>query len=148
MCDSEEQKGSEVFERWVHEDNLINHRLTWLLTSQAFIFSAYGLALKFGGEDICCESNKFHYVLKAISTLGLVTSTLILIGICAAAYVVYKLWKNDPLKKEESSDKKGHELYTEVANGFVLIGGLSPPILLPFCFIFSWVYITLKSGCY
>ena len=29
-------------ERWWHEDALINHRLTWLLTAQIALFAGYG----------------------------------------------------------------------------------------------------------
>lgn len=148
MCDQEKQKRSEVFERWIHEDNFINHRLTWLLTSQAIIFSAYGLVLKFGGEDICCESNKFHYVLNVIPVPGIVTSILILLGISAAAYVIFKFWQNDPEKNQESSNENSHELYTEVVNKFTLSGGLVPPLLLPLCFTLAWGYIVFKTECY
>jgi hypothetical protein len=33
-------------EKWVHEDELVNHRVTWLLTSQAFALSAFGILVK------------------------------------------------------------------------------------------------------
>ena len=29
-------------DRWWHEDNLINHRLNWLLTAQIALFAGYG----------------------------------------------------------------------------------------------------------
>lgn len=29
-------------EQWTHEDNLINHRLMWLILSQGLLFTAYG----------------------------------------------------------------------------------------------------------
>lgn len=29
-------------EQWTHEDNLVNHRLMWLLLSQGLLFTAYG----------------------------------------------------------------------------------------------------------
>jgi len=35
-------------EQWVHEDNLINHRMTWLILSNGLLLTAYGLLLKDG----------------------------------------------------------------------------------------------------
>jgi hypothetical protein len=32
--------------KWVHEDNLINQRVTWLLTMQAFLLTSYGVLAK------------------------------------------------------------------------------------------------------
>lgn len=29
-------------EQWTHEDNLVNHRLMWLILSQGLLFTAYG----------------------------------------------------------------------------------------------------------
>ena len=29
-------------EQWTHEDNLINHRLMWLILSEGLLFTAYG----------------------------------------------------------------------------------------------------------
>lgn len=32
-------------DKWVHEDNVVNHRLTWLIVSQAMLMAAYGWSL-------------------------------------------------------------------------------------------------------
>lgn len=29
-------------EQWAHEDNLVNHRLMWLILSQGLLFTAFG----------------------------------------------------------------------------------------------------------
>ena len=34
---------AEARERWVHEDILINHRLTWLGVTQGLLFYSFGL---------------------------------------------------------------------------------------------------------
>lgn len=33
-------------EKWTHEDDLINHRITWLFVSQTLLFAGYGLLLQ------------------------------------------------------------------------------------------------------
>ena len=65
----------EPHELWHHEDTLINHRLTWLLTSQSLIFVAYGWAL---------NSENGIKITKTIIKVGLFTSSLIFIGLLAA----------------------------------------------------------------
>jgi hypothetical protein len=37
---------SDLRSKWVHEDHLVNHRVTWLLTSQAFFITAFGVLAK------------------------------------------------------------------------------------------------------
>ena len=39
---SEIEKEKLARDRWWHEDNLINHRLNWLLTAQIALFAGYG----------------------------------------------------------------------------------------------------------
>lgn len=34
-----------IREKWIHEDNVINHRLSWLIVSQAMLLAAYGWSL-------------------------------------------------------------------------------------------------------
>ena len=33
-------------EQWTHEDNLINHRMTWLILSNGLLLTAYGVIVK------------------------------------------------------------------------------------------------------
>ena len=33
-------------EKWLHEDDLVNHRVTWLLTSQALLLGVFGILTK------------------------------------------------------------------------------------------------------
>ena len=35
----------------VHEDNLINHRSTWIYMIQSFLVASYGFAIKLEGSD-------------------------------------------------------------------------------------------------
>jgi hypothetical protein len=37
---------ADLREKWKHEDNLVNHRVTWLLNTQAFSLTAYGVLAK------------------------------------------------------------------------------------------------------
>jgi hypothetical protein len=41
---------ADLREKWKHEDELINQRVTWLLNSQAFLLSSFGVLAKFRVE--------------------------------------------------------------------------------------------------
>jgi uncharacterized membrane protein YciS (DUF1049 family) len=61
-----------------HEDELINHRLTWLLTSQTILFAAYSLVI---------SSDNAERLAKLINTIffvGFTVTAIILVGILAA----------------------------------------------------------------
>jgi len=67
-----------------HEDSLINHRMTWLLTFQAFLFGAYGFSLgaentarqiqALGSIDLIREARIGFALMTFCSTLALMFS--------------------------------------------------------------------------
>jgi hypothetical protein len=42
---------ADLREKWKHEDDLINQRVTWLLTSQGFLLTAFGVIAKLRLEE-------------------------------------------------------------------------------------------------
>jgi hypothetical protein len=64
-------------EQWVHEDNLVHHRMSWLLVSQGLLFTAYGTQ---GGHAAAASS----WLLLAFPFFGAVIAALIGVGIYAA----------------------------------------------------------------
>ncbi|MGC4094899.1 MAG: hypothetical protein QM756_44675 [Polyangiaceae bacterium] len=78
----------ELREKWVHEDHLINHRLTWLLTSQTILLGAYGLVNQRLSDWFFCptESQLKHtvFLLNVIPWVGIAVSGFLLLGLVAA----------------------------------------------------------------
>ncbi len=61
-------------EQWTHEDNLINHRLMWLILSQGLLFTAYGTL----------NVDKHRWLVFGFPVFGMVVSAVIGVSIYAA----------------------------------------------------------------
>lgn len=61
-------------EQWTHEDNLINHRLMWLILSQGLLFTAYGTL----------TTAKLHWLVFGFPFFGMAVAAVIGISIYAA----------------------------------------------------------------
>lgn len=116
-----ETKYDRVRSSWVHEDALINHRLTWLLASQSLLFAGYSVLL-----EICTATERIERLIWWIPLLGIVTSLLLLVSITAA---IAAMWC---LRREY------HDLRLDV-NRATTIAGFVAPISLPVVFVFAWV---------
>ena len=61
-------------EQWTHEDNLVNHRLMWLILSEGLLFTAYGTV----------SSAKLHWLVFGFPFFGIAVAALIGVGIFTA----------------------------------------------------------------
>ncbi|MEY4752190.1 MAG: hypothetical protein RIQ60_4404 [Pseudomonadota bacterium] len=61
-------------EQWTHEDNLVNHRLMWLILSQGLLFTAYGTL----------TTAKLHWLVFGFPFFGMVVAGVIGVSIYAA----------------------------------------------------------------
>lgn len=120
MCNSSQY--DRLREKWVHEDEVINHRLTWLLVSQTILFAGYGALLRMPEKAMHAE--KINDLIVAVPRFGIVTSVLILVSILAATATMYHL--------------KGKNACVE-AYGTVTIFGLAASLGLPVVFVLAWV---------
>lgn len=113
-------------EKWVHEDLLINHRLTWLLASQTLLFAAYGVVLGIEAKGILFQ--KIPKIINTISFLGFGTAVLLLFSIASACLALHHL-------------RTASEFQLVVTNG-THWGGLIAPICLPISFMVAWAYLS------
>lgn len=61
-------------EQWTHEDNLVNHRLMWLILSEGLLFTAYGTL----------STAKLHWLVFGFPFFGMVVAAVIGVSIYAA----------------------------------------------------------------
>ena len=61
-------------EQWTHEENLVNHRLMWLLLSQGLLFTAYGTL----------STAKLHWLVIGFPFFGMVVAAVIGVSAYAA----------------------------------------------------------------
>lgn len=91
-------------ERWWHEDELVNQRTTWLLTTQGVLGTAYAFVLYRIAEvrysleipakfDVCPYIHKLSVFSNFLAAIGIGSSTMSLLGIIAACLAQHALRK-------------------------------------------------------
>src|SRR5262245_22268936 len=61
-------------EQWTHEDNLVNHRLMWLIHSEGLLFTAYGTL----------STSHLHWLVFGFPFFGMAVAAVIGVSIYAA----------------------------------------------------------------
>lgn len=112
------------------EDELMSHRLGWLLTSQIVLFAAYGILLK---ENVPSGNNK--RLIDVIEALGLTIASLIFMGIMAAIIASYILYRKVNNEITNLSDEK----QTLGVHPVLTIIGWFTAVLIPEIFIIGWI---------
>ena len=109
-----------------HEDNVINHRLTWLLTGQPLLFLAYVNAsvAPIPKNDQLLPAHAG--MLKWIPVVGIVMSLAVFVGVIGAARAMWVL-----RSRRDSGRVAG-------VTGLTTIVGLAPPFAIPLILICAW----------
>jgi hypothetical protein len=114
-----------------NESDLINHRLTWVVTLNGFLFATLGFAWKDGKQ-----------LLPIIAILGMATSLSILFPLGAAQLAIdglVKAWDENKPLDYQGPDIIGHRTKKTFphANKTIIYAGL-PWFLLPILLIIAW----------
>lgn len=147
----------------IHEDTLINYRLSWLLTIQGLLFAAYGLAIRSleGKNSDLSEKNpdllrenldllgeNLDLLISALKWLGLLTSVLCFTGIFAAVLAIKKLSKTYEKSKDHSRVSPLIKVLPKVTGGSSEIAstlGYSPLPIPVLFFVIWWILIGYPS---
>lgn len=105
-------------DHWKQEDELINHRVSWLGVTQGLLFAAYGLS---GTADIR----------GLLAWAGLLTSALAFFGLCAALLAMHFIHQDGP------SDEKRHF----GVRHFTTVAGWAAAAGIPLVFFVIWLLI-------
>src|ERR1700757_3624121 len=75
-----------------HEDNLVSQRLSWLLGSQSFLFTAYAISLN-GPVQLHAKSYESTVTLLVLllPLVAILSSLLIWMAVVAGVWMMYKL---------------------------------------------------------
>ncbi|MEM1222516.1 MAG: hypothetical protein AAGH40_07105 [Verrucomicrobiota bacterium] len=111
-------------DKWVHEDQLINHRLTWLIASQSLLFAGYGLLVQ---KEPTKRTPEISELLVCFPWLGTLTSAAILLGILGAMSAMVFIAGN------ADQDPDIHWITTGL--------GWLAAVSLPTIFLVSWITI-------
>ncbi len=136
MC-SDKEAYDMYKEQLSREDNLINNRLSWMLTIQGLLFAALSiLTKKNDGVQALFETLKTVIpIVGGISALSVFVTVIIA---HVSLYYLHKEWllhhrsiKPSPFGLQKEG---GHHFWNMV----------SPSVLLPFALMVTWVYVNCK----
>lgn len=118
-----------------HEDGLMVNRLSWLVASQSFLFTAYAIVLN------GAPTPRQGLLYSLLPALGLATCGLIYLGILAGVRVTTILRRK--LRRHRGVGGSVGETILGTATTHAL--GLAAPLLLPPLFFVAWVTLLFWS---
>lgn len=118
------------------EDELIDRRVNWLLTSQAILFAAVGLS----------GNGTAGIVLSVVPWVGLWSSLAIGVSVWAASLSLTR-YRNKLMElcpPRNDSEQQYPQLHRE---GWIIMSGLLPTLIVPLIFSAAWIAVILmKDG--
>jgi hypothetical protein len=123
-----------------HEDNLIGSRISWFVTSQSFLFSAYAIiATSIQPNSVTGGHDPKHTLLTIIPTVAISTSVLILLAIASGFQAMRNLRRG-----YENAEQASAPLPPIHGSGSTRLLGMAAPLLLPPLFMAVWVFLLVK----
>ena len=130
----------------VHEDDLIAQRLSWLVSSQSFLFTVYAIALSGLAPDqnrIEMFERQLKLIWKLIPFIAISTTGLIYCGILAGVLAMQSL----RVSFQKQFGRKGDSIVPAVqGNVWTLLLGHAAPLVLPVILTGVWCVIWLRGG--
>ena len=128
-----------------HEDDLITQRLSWLMASQSFLFSAYAIVLnglKTGQAVSPLERVKldFYYFLP---WAGIISIGLIYASICGGILSIRQLRRLWVARQATCNPLDRPPIHS---SSLTFLLGQCAPRFLPLALIGMWIYLRMESG--
>lgn len=126
-----------------HEDNLIMQRLSWLVASQSFLFTAYAITTN-GLSSLEPKTaggflEQSALLFRLIPTVAIFVALLIYISILAALRAIRQIRR---LYQAKSLPPHLPPIQTAATTRLL---GLSAPLLLPLLFVSVWLVLLLNG---
>jgi hypothetical protein len=130
-------------DRIEHEDNLIIQRLSWLVASQSFLFTAYAITTN-GLTNIDPKSaggfaEQAGLLFRLIPTVAICVALLIYISILAAFKAIRQIRR---MYQSKSTSSDLPPIQTAATTRLL---GMSAPLLLPVLFVSVWLVLLLNG---
>jgi hypothetical protein len=115
-----------------HEDDLINQRVSWLVSSQSFLLTAYAITVNgLAGDD---TKPLVHLQRKLLSLLPVVGVTCVLLVVVA---LIGGLMALSELRSFAATRLPKQELFL-ISKPKAQFLGVSAPVLIPVAFLLIW----------
>lgn len=125
-----------------HEDNLVGSRISWFVTSQSFLFSAYAI-LANGIQPNTSRTglDAKHVILVVLPLLAITASILILISILSGLEAMRRL-----RQRYAALAPSDEQIILPPIQGARLtrITGMASPVLLPPLFMGVWIFLLAR----
>jgi len=126
-----------------HEDGLIIQRLSWLVASQSFLFSAYAITTN-GLTNLDAKlasrfAEQAGLLFRLIPTVAICVALLIYISILAALRAIRQIRR---IYQSKSLPADLPPIQTAATTRLL---GLSAPLLLPVLFVSVWLVLLLNG---
>ncbi|HXX93553.1 MAG TPA: hypothetical protein VEN81_07960 [Planctomycetota bacterium] len=123
--------------RLEHEDGLMVNRLSWLVASQAFLFTAYAIAQN--GPQ--AAAGHPPALVRVVPMVGIASVALIYAGLLAAVRAMG--WLRSALRAR-IPDESRIGLPGIHTPGSIRAAGLAAPVVLPIVFLLAWVVLVMS----
>lgn len=126
-----------------HEDSLVSQRLSWLLASQSFLFTAYAITLN-GPAQSHFKTFEVHstLLLNLLIAIGIVSALLIWSSILAGISAMAKL--RSDFHRTVSGELPA-ALPPIQTTGLAYRAGQFGPIFVPILFTVSWLVLAFHA---
>ena len=126
-----------------HEDNLTTQRLSWLMASEAFLFSAYAIVVN-GPEHAMSQfaAQQQQWLTTAIPALALSSTILIYLSILAGVAALRNLHRHI---SHTCGGDMGTALPPVQGTNRTRLAGLASPLLVPPLFIGVWLHLMIRG---
>ena len=133
--------GDAVRRQIEHEDVLIVNRLSWLMASQSFLFTAYAITLNGPAQTrVPSFAGKQDMVMHLVSALALVSCSTIYLGVVGGIRVMANL-RAELVRHHAATEC----VYRPPIQGtkLTLVLGHAAPLILPPAFAVAWISLLL-----
>jgi len=126
-----------------HEDNLVSQRLSWLLGSQSFLFTAYAISLN-GPVQIRTKpyESTISLLILLLPLVSILSALLIWLAVIAGVWTMFKLRRAYLVGFRNIFDDG---VPTVQSIGGPLVLGHFAPVLLPALFIVIWLMLMIRT---
>jgi len=140
MQSPEEQAQCDSIRRQIeHEDSLVVNRLSWLMGSQSFLFTAYAIVVN--GPVVprtAAFTAKQDHLLSVVPLLGIACCLFIYAGVIGALLVMKRLRAEFAARVHRTAS------FPIQGSAGTRILGMAAPLLLPPLFCVAWLYLVLR----
>ncbi|MEA3210519.1 MAG: hypothetical protein QOE70_3576 [Chthoniobacter sp.] len=127
-----------------HEDNLTTQRLSWLMASQAFLFTAYAIVLNGPERAMTAFAGKQQqWLITAIPGLALTSTGLIYVSIVAGVMALLNLHRH--AVQICGAEPSGEGLPPIQGTNRTRLAGLASPLLVPPLFMGVWLFLMIRG---